>query len=34
MDEFGNDEKTLRNCEEIRSVVAEIMGIAENQRQR
>jgi methylitaconate Delta-isomerase len=28
MDEFGNDEKTLRNCEEIRSVVAEIMGIA------
>jgi 2-methylaconitate cis-trans-isomerase PrpF len=28
MDEFGNDEKTLRACEEIRSVVAEIMGIA------
>ena len=28
MDEFGNNEATLKKCEEIRSVVAEIMGIA------
>jgi methylitaconate Delta-isomerase len=28
MDEFGNSEKTLKKCEEIRAVVAEIMGIA------
>lgn len=28
MDAFGNDETLLRKCEEIRSVVAEIMGIA------
>ena len=28
MDEFGNNETTLKKCEEIRSVVAEIMGIA------
>jgi 2-methylaconitate cis-trans-isomerase PrpF len=28
MDEFGNNESTLKKCEEIRSVVAEIMGIA------
>jgi len=28
MDEFGNNEETLKKCEEIRSVVAEIMGIA------
>ncbi len=28
MDEFGNSEATLKKCEEIRSVVAEIMGIA------
>jgi 2-methylaconitate cis-trans-isomerase PrpF len=28
MDQLGNDEPTLRKCEEIRSVVAEIMGIA------
>jgi 2-methylaconitate cis-trans-isomerase PrpF len=31
MDEFGNDENTLRKCEEIRSVVAEIMGIAKKE---
>lgn len=28
MDEFGNNEATLKKCEEIRAVVAEIMGIA------
>lgn len=28
MDEFGNNDATLKKCEEIRSVVAEIMGIA------
>jgi 2-methylaconitate cis-trans-isomerase PrpF len=28
MDEFGNNEATLKKCEEIRSVVAEIMGIS------
>jgi len=28
MDEFGNNEMTLKKCEEIRAVVAEIMGIA------
>ena len=28
MDEFGNNEALLKKCEEIRSVVAEIMGIA------
>jgi 2-methylaconitate cis-trans-isomerase PrpF len=31
MDEFGNSEVTLRKCEEIRSVVAEIMGIAKKE---
>jgi 2-methylaconitate cis-trans-isomerase PrpF len=31
MDEFGNSETTLRKCEEIRSVVAEIMGIAKKE---
>jgi 2-methylaconitate cis-trans-isomerase PrpF len=30
MDEFGNNEATLKKCEEIRSVVAEIMGIAKS----
>ena len=31
MDEFGNNEATLKKCEEIRSVVAEIMGIAKRE---
>ena len=31
MDEFGNSEVALRKCEEIRSVVAEIMGIAKKE---
>ncbi len=31
MDELGNDETTLKKCEEIRSVVAEIMGIAKKE---
>jgi 2-methylaconitate cis-trans-isomerase PrpF len=31
MDEFGNDEVALKKCEEIRSVVAEIMGIAKRE---
>ena len=31
MDEFGNNEVTLKKCEEIRSVVAEIMGIAKRE---
>ncbi len=31
LDEFGNNEVTLRKCEEIRSVVAEIMGIAKRE---
>jgi 2-methylaconitate cis-trans-isomerase PrpF len=31
MDEFGNNEVALRKCEEIRSVVAEIMGIAKRE---
>jgi methylitaconate Delta-isomerase len=32
MDEFGNNEVTLRKCEEIRSVAAEIMGIAKREQ--
>ena len=31
MDEFGNNEVALKKCEEIRSVVAEIMGIAKRE---
>lgn len=31
MDEFGNNEATLKKCEEIRSMVAEIMGIAKRE---
>jgi methylitaconate Delta-isomerase len=31
IDEFGNNETTLNKCEEIRSVVAEIMGIAKRE---
>jgi 2-methylaconitate cis-trans-isomerase PrpF len=31
MDEFGNDVATLKKCEEIRSVVTEIMGIAKRE---
>jgi 2-methylaconitate cis-trans-isomerase PrpF len=31
MDEFGNNEAVLKKCEEIRSVVAEIMGIARSE---
>jgi len=31
IDEFGNNEATLKKCEEIRSVVAEIMGIAKRE---
>ena len=31
MEEFGNSEVTLRKCEEIRSAVAEIMGIAKQE---
>lgn len=31
IDEFGNNETTLKKCEEIRSVVAEIMGIAKRE---
>jgi methylitaconate Delta-isomerase len=31
MDEFGNNETTLKKCEEIRSVVAELMGIAKRE---
>jgi 2-methylaconitate cis-trans-isomerase PrpF len=31
MDEFGNNEAALKKCEEIRSVVAEIMGIAKRE---
>ena len=34
MDEFGNNEATLKKCEEIRSVVAEIMGIAKREEQQ
>lgn len=31
LDEFGNNETILKKCEEIRSVVAEIMGIADKE---